>query len=297
MAALLPPLASGIRSLPNDEDRWLTEHYPNSPTSPRQCITCKGAGTFRWWNFYDGSDFDLVRTIESRGGPFAPDDYECECANQWLLHRYLLSRGIGTSYQRLGWHDLEADSSALGDILTWVAYAEWNIDNGVGLILSGANGTGKTLMAVLLLKYLLAEGHHGYLIGAEEAVTLFKDSWRDPDEKRRLDRFVRHTQVLVLDDLGKELRVRGDGSQASSSLTTAAFDSALRDRVANSLPTIITTNLSWSDITDTYSSSILGLFTERSIFIEVGGANFRLRTGNRLADEMRLGLTRPVVVG
>jgi len=75
------------------------------------------------------------------------------------------------------------------------------------------------------------------------------------------------------------------------------MDEVLRHRVANSLPTIITTNLSMDDLTRNYGSNVMSLLHERSTTYRFTGDDFRDQARYRLDDEVRQGLTRPVVTG
>lgn len=293
----LPPLPSGVRSLSNEEVDRLEALYPDLPR-PSQCITCDGAKAFKWWHCED----DGARTIAL---------YDCPCLDQRKLHRFLLNSGIGLTYQRLGWDDLVVENSAIdwvkGDYL---ANCDAYVKNGVGIILRGDRGTGKTLLGTLLLRSLLARGHDGYFTTFGEMVSMFMSTFRDRDEQQWFHRRVRNAGVLVLDDPGRERKQRRwVGSEAadtlgiksgqhefSSATTEALFEEVLRARVASSRPTIIMTNLSIEDMTTLYGEHLVSLLRERAVVQRCEGDDFRDHARMRIDEEVRSGLQRPVMI-
>lgn len=271
----LPPLPSGIRLLTNDESDRLKSAYPPSelPPDPSGCITCRGKGSFLWLD-------DAGQTAE----------YKCPCLDQWVMHRYFLHCGIGLAYQRYGWNDVKAEPGAIEVIYDYFDNAETYTNAGIGLVLHGKGGTGKTLLSTLILKRLLGEGHDGYFTTWNELIESFTAGWTDKADKVWFHRRVKNAGVLVIDDLGREYK-------GKVNLTSPTLDEVLRHRVAASRPTILTTNKDAHQVSQGYGSSIVSLLQERCIAYHFVGESFRERASQRLIDEARKGLIRPVVVG
>src|SRR5690242_6087922 len=100
-----------------DRDR-LRALYPDLSNSVERCVTCRGAGTFRW-----------------RGPDGEPADYECNCPEQFMLHRWLLRSGIEKHYQRLRWDDaLGVEDAVLKVVDDYIAHVEQYLAAGLGLV-------------------------------------------------------------------------------------------------------------------------------------------------------------------
>ncbi len=110
------------------------------------------------------------------------------------------------------------------------------------LVLVGANGRGKTHLAVAVINALLERGEPAYL---EEIPALL--DWLRAGYGRQADDFdrrlaqVKDVPVLVLDDLGAEAR----GQQGPMDVTWAQdkLYQVLNHRLVEQLPTVITTNV------------------------------------------------------
>lgn len=295
---LLPalPLPTTVRPLRNEEFERLHARHPNLPSKPggSRCITCRGAGQYRW-----------------HGPDGQPADWECDCTGQWSLHHFLLNANIGLTYQRLSWGDMTAtEPEAVAKVEAYIANAEAYTAAGVGLILYGEMGTGKTALSSLLLKALLGLGYDGYFTTFGEMLDTFMSTFRDVDEKKWFYRRIKNAGVLVLDDLGKEHRQQTMLSKEAAAnmgekpglqrrnmaITDSTFDEVLRHRVANSLPTIITTNFDLTQVQEGYGANIISLLRERSTTYRFTGADFRNDARDRLVTEVEQGLTRPVVL-
>jgi DNA replication protein DnaC len=263
----------------SDEDyERLKAGRPRLWTNPKQtCITClkQDGNTYRW--YAEGSREDVVT-------------YECNCRDQWLLHLWLLNAGIGLNYQRLTWEDIATiPADVVSQVMDYAVNAAQNIAQGRNVVLwSPGAGTGKTLLLILLMKELMKLGIRIHFSQFNSVIDLFTDSWRDKAEREQWNRRVRNVDVLSLDDIGKENKGRID-------MVESMIDQVLRARVADALPTFITTNWTPQQLEQGYGSYVSSLLSEAT-FIEVTGLDFRRRRGERMAEEARQGLTRPITV-
>lgn len=275
----LDPLPPSIRPLSNAESDRLKAKYPGLSSSPdRDCLTCGGKGEFTWY---------------APGSRTETGTYACNCADQWVLHRVLLSANIQVAYQRLGWADLTGvPESALTAVLDYMDGADAFVRAGVGLILHGTHGTGKTTLSSLVLRNLISRGYDGYFTTFSEMIDTYTGAWNDKDEKTWFHRRVKNAGVLVLDDVGREYQGR-----KSSGLPESTFDEVLRHRVSSGKPTLITTNKTLDALAEGYGSGVMSLLRECAIEYGFRGDDFRDTQLSRHVTEIRSGLTRPVVIG
>lgn len=289
----MPPLPKGITTLINAESERLDRKYPDLPADPRQCLTCGGAECFRWWDRY----------VPDRD-PANPDVvvYNCPCVDQWILNRYLLYHGIEVFYQRLGWDDLtDAEPAAVEAVQGYLADLDRNKQAGIGFILHGGIGTGKSLLATLIAKHALAEGYDAHFTTFSGMLAALTAGWTDADDRDWFAKRIRNAGILVLDDIGREHKQRnyskseGRLMDNTMALSESSVDELLRHRVAAAKPTILTTNLDIDMLEAHYGSNVMSLLKECSASYRFQGNDFRPRARDRRLDEVEAGLTRPVV--
>lgn len=288
----LPPLPPAIHTLSNeDSDRLKREFGDSLAVSPEDCRTCYGTGTFRWYP---------RATLGGSGDPDVIEEFKCPCDDQWILNRFLLNCGIKNKYQRLDWADLEVPMPP--EINDYLKNAKQIIGAGLGLVLYGSEGTGKTLLAILLLKSLISRGYKGYFTTYSDMIQRFHEGRFDKEEREWFLRQVTHTSVLVIDDIGREQKrrnlERAEGRTIDSLQATAEFlfEDVVRHRVAMATPTFITSNLALGDLATKYGSNVMSLLEEQALPVELTGLDWRNLSRDRGMDEVRQGLRRPVVL-
>lgn len=239
-----------MSTLKDDEIARLRSKHTDLPDKPYPCITC-GAKDPEDEATYVGID----------GKP-----HVCDCIGQYKLQRYLLHSGLQDKYQRFTWADAtsihEAALKAAIDYHdNYAAYAK----RGLGLILWGQElGTGKTLLATLLFKKLLASCFDGYFVQFADMLSLYTQTWRDDEERRWFDKRLRNAGVLVIDDVGRE-------GSARMSVAESAFEGIIRGRVQANKPTIITTNWDVAVLEKAYTRQLGSLLSESCMYVEVRG--------------------------
>lgn len=236
--------------------------YPELATG--KCVTCRGRGVYRWQGVQQ----------------------TCDCAGQRSLFVRYARAGIGLTYQRMTWGDLSIPVPR--DIVEYLDRAEDYIARGMGLFLFGPVGTGKTLLAMLILKDLVKAGYDCYTTTFAGMVENLIATWSDQDERARFTQRFMHSQVLCLDDLGKEIR-----NNFRDRLNPTTFDYILRPRVDNARPTIVTTNLSEAELRG-YGDAVLSRLVESSIGVHLPGDDFRPLAYQRGRQELANDETRPL---
>lgn len=275
----LPPPPRGVRALSNEQAQWVQSRFPSLPKSPDQCPTCFGRKTFRWY----AKDANGVRTPEVV-------QYECPCRDQWVANRVLHYAGVGLVFQRYDWDDLiYKPEQAWAETMNYIEHGSGYVSNGFGLIYWGDRGNGKTLLANLLIKALLAEGHDCYVTSFTEMLDTFAGGWRDKDERTWFNRRVRNAGVLLIDDIGRE-RNKGHGTLGETTL-----EEVIRHRVAQAMPTLLTTNLDPDKIAGGYGGHTMSLLAERATMCHFEGVDRRAEMKTRFDNEVKAGLSRPVV--
>jgi len=152
---------------------------------------------------------------------------------------------------------------------TLIEYLERdNYGEGLGIVLWGDNGTGKTSAAIAIAKEYRRRGYTALFVRAGELRDMIIAK-REFDEggtwyDRALD-----VDVLVIDDLGKEYK-------AASGFTEATVEEIIRARAQNLQITLITTNVAPSGLLKAgYSQSFMALLMESAVMLELKGVQWR----------------------
>ena len=169
--------------------------------------------------------------------------HPCSCANQKTAARYYYAANIPRRFHSLSLRDMDKNYKAdvEGAVQHYLDNFEFIYHYGKGLCFHGTQGTGKTLAATHILKELIKRGYRGYFIQWSELFNSWASSWKDAASKELVERNLKRAQVLVLDD------ITSDGRNSEGFLQ-AGLEAVFRHRYNNSLPTILTTNMTNSDI-------------------------------------------------
>lgn len=124
-----------------------------------------------------------------------------------------------------------------------------NLDTGKGLILRGPAGTGKTSIAVSLLKEVIALGKSCMMISMPNLLdTMLSLSKGDNVAFMNYEQKLRSIPLLLLDDFGAEY--------SKSEWVSAKVESIIIDRYNRMKPIVLTTNYSETWTKDHYSQRI-----------------------------------------
>lgn len=278
------PAVNPVWMLEETDSTRLKQQHPDLWDDPKTtCKTCMfhtkpdKAKTFRWWNP------ERTEIVE----------WECDCTAQWVMHRKLLHHGIGMNYQRLGWADaVDVPSSVQMAALEYLESAPWYVERGMNLIFhSPDSGTGKTMMAMLLGKGLVEAGVDFFAAQMNTIFELYTSGWRSKEEKEYFERRVMNCAVLGIDDWGKER-----GTDNRNEHVDSLVDRIWRHRIANAKPIVATSNFTRENLDKAYGPYVASLLLESTIFVESSGANWREKSGQRLIEETKQKLCRPVVI-
>lgn len=250
--------------LSDSEASRIYERYPYiGQDSESYCPTCDKRGTFVW-----------------KG-----KTWKCDCHHQLQLYKHYLAAGIGNPYQRLEWTDFEGCDEIVAKLAGYLQNHQRYVARGVGLFFTGPRGTGKTMLATLILKSFVKYGYTCFSTTFSQAIDLFTAGFTSSDDKIYFRKKFVDSQVLLLDDIGREKR---------SKLSETTLESVLRTRVQEGRPTFITTNMSAAELETGYGAAVLSLLKEVSLYYEFSGDDFRSKARERNEDEITGIVTRPI---
>jgi DNA replication protein DnaC len=140
---------------------------------------------------------------------------------------------------------------------------------GISIMLAGSNGTGKTLLAVAIIKRAIRLGLTAQMTSLGGVLELYVGGWGDPRKKELFNQRIKDVDFLLIDDVGKEYQAK------NSDLTEIMFDNLIRYRVFRNKPFILTTNTAPNDLKNRYGQSLMSLISGNCLKVKVVGEDFR----------------------
>jgi DNA replication protein DnaC len=148
-------------------------------------------------------------------------------------------------------------------------YADSAVDNvleGLGLLVWGDFGHGKTHASVGLLKKVMAYRATGLFLETSRIQRMVFDKEQMETTERPVLTVAENVDILVLDDFGAE-----HSSEFSQSLVAAL----VRYRCTRRKATILTTNIDPGKLAVAYSEGLMSVLSECVYPVRVGGKNWR----------------------
>lgn len=198
--------------------------------SPSMCRVCRGAR--QYVGYTPGSTTEFAT-------------YACPCEEQLTLRRWFAVRGITEIGMQTRWADMtgahEEWKAAAQD---FIAHKDGNVRVGQSLVLYGRSGSGKSSFAWLIMKSLLWAGYSAHAVTSNRLssqVTM----WREREALDRWNRRVSGCDLLVIDDLGKEVAmISGDKEPTSwSEVVRQSVEDLIVRRISDRRSIVVTTNL------------------------------------------------------
>lgn len=150
--------------------------------------------------------------------------------------------------------------------------------DGIGLLLSGGNGTGKTGLAIEILKRALIKfGYSGVFISLTDYLELYCASWHSNDARADM-KATKDVDFLVINDLCKEIKI----SEKQEEMLILNLESTLQYRTSRKKPIVITSNAESPDeITEIYGDTVGSLITGHFVKLKVSGSDYRKSQGRK----------------
>lgn len=195
--------------------------------------------------------------------------WPCDCDQQRTLRMHYLVASLPASYFTLDFGtDYGRDASVKEAVSAYLSSWQNASRMGLGLLFrSKGLGTGKTFAAVHVGKFLIREKQRVFF-------TDFEDMIQREDRTRE-----ESSTFLIIDE------VRKPWTDRSSGVFTSRFEEVIRHRNHNSLPTILTTNLTQQEIEKEYPR-IVSLLLPNTVEIDMPGGDYR--DNNYAMERLRL---------
>ncbi|MCR5798256.1 MAG: ATP-binding protein [Eubacterium sp.] len=141
------------------------------------------------------------------------------------------------------------------------------------LLIYGTTGVGKTFLTHCIAKEILDKGHTVVYLSAIELFNILGKSnfGRDTDESElnTTSEFITGCDLLIIDDLGTEL---------VNLFTNSQLYQIINRRIIGEQPTIISTNLSFQELEETYSERVLSRIDYKYTFLKIFGDDLRIKS-------------------
>lgn len=128
---------------------------------------------------------------------------------------------------------------------------EWAKDfsrSSTGLIMLGKTGLGKTHLSLAIAGMVIDKGYQVYYASVQNIMNrLEREHFGKGAGDESINEDIYESDLLIIDDLGAEF---------STQFTVSQLYNILNTRMINSLPTVISTNLTMKEIEDKYSQRV-----------------------------------------
>jgi DNA replication protein DnaC len=158
----------------------------------------------------------------------------------------------------------------------YLAKIDEAVRSGIGLMLWGGPGSGKTGAASVCLKYALRSGFTGLYVTAEDLRHAFREKEEFDDDVTLVER-AQIVDVLLLDDLGKEFRTRAGNA-------TVEMENLIRKRVQDKKTLLITTTADVDEAETMFGVGLMSMLTEAVVPVRVYGVDWREKKAEELLE-------------
>lgn len=146
-------------------------------------------------------------------------------------------------------------------------YAKYFSRKSKGLIMLGKTGLGKTHLSLAIADVVIDKGYNVYYNSVQNVMNkLEKEHFGKQKIEESIEEDLFESDLLILDDLGSEF---------STQFTIAQLYNIISTRITNSLPTIISTNLTLSEIEEKYTQRTASRIVGNSTPIQFVGKDIR----------------------
>lgn len=257
----LSRLKETIAGLTAEKKQILTDHgYPADYFDPPyQCPDCKDTGYIgrEKCHCFRQAAIDLVYTQSNLRQILELENFQNLTYDYYSDTRKNPSTGLTS---------LATAKQAVALCLDFIRNFDEEFHN---LFFYGDTGIGKTFLSNCVAKELLDSGHSVIYFTASSLFRIFEKNVFGRETEYSEDyRNIFDCDLLILDDLGTEL---------SNAFTSSQLFLCLNERILRRKSTIISTNLSLSQLVDTYSERTFSRISSNYTMIKLFGNDIRLQ--------------------
>ena len=229
------------------------------------CPECKGTGRILW----------------TFAGNSREEDCDCVCRARASLDAASFPERFSTkTLADLRWPDLTP--SSLGEtIQSFAGNLECAWQEGVGLVLFGNAGTGKTHVAVGMGKLVCALGYSLTFVTVADWLEALRSSYDGGQAGKTAEQQWKHLQErewLILDDLGLE---------SETAWVREKIYQVINRRWLGKLPTIVTTNRTPEDLSRRYGEGVVSRLWGSNLVLHFKGEDYRQKERSNLLAKYR----------
>jgi DNA replication protein DnaC len=172
----------------------------------------------------------------------------------------------------------EAELPESGAIAGYAVNIQENLKNGIGILLVGPNGVGKTYASVAIAKKALEFTARVLYIPAPDLVQAYIHEWMF-DEDVTMAAAFRTRSLLVIDDVGQEYRGSGSGYSEQNLVNL------IRYRITYRRATVLTTNMNPEQLRETYGNGFASLLQQGMVIVQMNGKDRRREGREELLEK------------
>ena len=199
-----------------------------------------------------------ARNAEKMAAAIAED---AKALKQGLVNRLMQERGPRTKSRTFKAFDPNKQPTAYKACRAYVENGTY--ETGMGLLMMGTNGTGKTHLACAISNYLLASGTPALYDTWAGHLQKLKDEFEDGT--RRYLNLMKKADMLVIDDLGKD-----KGSEWNDEILYEVINS----RYEHCKPVIVTTNKTPAEL-EARDPAVYSRLCEMTDLVVMTGRDYR----------------------
>lgn len=192
----------------------------------------------------------------------------------------MLQSFIMEEYQKLSLDDFLKDCPAKDKTLIYIEEIQKMREEGIGILISGPNGTGKTFLATEVLKEALDNGYSAQVATVTGIIDIYTKGWESEPNRVFFNERIREIDFLLIDDIGKE------NDKSISAIGRQVIDRLIRYRSSRLKPTLYTTNATLPELGEKYGKSLMSLIVGNTLKIPVDGKDFRMSAKKQIIEEI-----------
>lgn len=181
-----------------------------------------------------------------------------------------IKSGIPKEYWNIDLDRFDGDPRAMRMVERYCNNIKEARKRGIGFLLTGPNGIGKTTLLMITLKEALDRGHSAFYMTLADIFHTLYLGFDCPELLVEFRNYVKTKDFVAIGDLGKDYHRKG-----SEEFVRAEFDVIFRHRRSRLLPTLMDTNMKKYELENTYGQSLMSLFASKTRIIRMGGVDYR----------------------